>query len=631
MSNLKINKLIVLSQGNRVYDEAFHDGLNIIRGQNGSGKSTIIELIYYVLGASQIEWKEESLKCDCVIAEISISDQLFTIKRDISNDFMPPLSIYWGKLADSSIDSWQIYSQKRSQEKESFSQVMLRIMNIPDSEEDTSLTMHQLLRVLYLDQLSPPNLLLRPEQFDPPMMKEAITKTLMGAYNLQIFTDDKELNRKKKDYEQLKTEIDNIEYILRENGSNLSEDDLNKKLSENTDRIKRIEIFLSGERKTSSSAKQQNDKDVEKLFAEFRKEKRKYGELIQNFNNLNFDILDSESFIADLKQRVVDINNSITMRNILPNIELNYCPICLNPITNSEDKTTCVLCKSKISENELTPGALRMKNELYFQIKESEIMLEKKRKEILELNTKISLTRKQVSTIQDEIDKLAMSVNSSEQQERDKSLVLKGSLIKEIEYIKREITLRERIKLNYRQLDKLDAEIKELSRKIANKRAQLQKNYINAMDAIKGIAVEFIKQDLPRDLPQDDISLEKLDIDFEKNNTFSIDKKNNFAASSMAYLKNAIMFSFFFASLELPTMNYPRFIICDNIEDKGLEPIRSHKFQLSLYEKSRQHKDVAHQIIVTTSMIEPTLDNSDVCVGESYTNRSKSLKFNKEI
>jgi len=138
MTNLQINRLIVVSKGSTVYDEKFHKGINIIRGQNGSGKSTIIELIYYVLGADHIDWKEEALKCDYVLAEIKISDHILSLKREINIDGKPPIYLSWGNIEDSTVSSWEVYSMKRSAERESFSQVIFRTLNIPDSNENTS-------------------------------------------------------------------------------------------------------------------------------------------------------------------------------------------------------------------------------------------------------------------------------------------------------------------------------------------------------------------------------------------------------------------------------------------------------------------------------------------------------------
>ena len=45
-NNLFVNRLIIYTKDNLIaYDEEFHHGINIIRGKNSSGKSTIIHPI----------------------------------------------------------------------------------------------------------------------------------------------------------------------------------------------------------------------------------------------------------------------------------------------------------------------------------------------------------------------------------------------------------------------------------------------------------------------------------------------------------------------------------------------------------------------------------------------------------
>lgn len=68
-TTLVINRVVIAQSGNIAYDEKFHTGLNVIRGENGVGKSSIIELISYGLGADikKTKWKKEALLCSEVI------------------------------------------------------------------------------------------------------------------------------------------------------------------------------------------------------------------------------------------------------------------------------------------------------------------------------------------------------------------------------------------------------------------------------------------------------------------------------------------------------------------------------------------------------------------------------------
>nr|WP_319491716.1 AAA family ATPase [uncultured Desulfobacter sp.] len=50
-SKLFIKRFAIYSNSRFVYDQEFHTGVNIIRGVNGTGKSTITDLLSYALGA----------------------------------------------------------------------------------------------------------------------------------------------------------------------------------------------------------------------------------------------------------------------------------------------------------------------------------------------------------------------------------------------------------------------------------------------------------------------------------------------------------------------------------------------------------------------------------------------------
>ena len=62
MGRLTIKKVVY--QGDNYYYESpdFNDGLNIIVGYNGNGKTTLMNLIYYGLGGSVIEFNKSSEK-----------------------------------------------------------------------------------------------------------------------------------------------------------------------------------------------------------------------------------------------------------------------------------------------------------------------------------------------------------------------------------------------------------------------------------------------------------------------------------------------------------------------------------------------------------------------------------------
>ena len=157
---LIVNRLVIQRAELAVYDERFHPGVNVIRGANSSGKSTILNFIFYGLGGDLADWSETALLCERVLIEVQLNGKLATLSRDVSQQIGQPMEIFGGDYETSEKApraEWVRYPYRRSANQESFSQALFRLLNIPEVASDISgnITMHQLLRLLYADQLSP--------------------------------------------------------------------------------------------------------------------------------------------------------------------------------------------------------------------------------------------------------------------------------------------------------------------------------------------------------------------------------------------------------------------------------------------------------------------------------------------
>jgi hypothetical protein len=318
-------------------------------------------------------------------------------------------------------------------------------------------------------------------------------------------------------------------------------EELRNKISDNIDRIKKIDLSLSenNQKKIRNEIKK-IDLIPSDIFKEMKDAKEKIVNLTDRHNSFVSDVIDSENFIVELQQRTIDLDNSISMRNYLPKLTISYCPVCLNPIEDRSDDNICPLCKKNISDNNLTTNILRLKNEIAFQIKESKNLLVEKQKQIEIIKSDTSKIKKRIGLLQSQIDSYSVTVETTEQQERDNASFLKGNLSKEIEYLNKELLLQEQLKEDIRIVENMKENLIELELIIERKRAELTANYNKAMNLIRKIASELIEGDFERDLPKDKTSLSTLEIDFERYNTFRLKGKNSFAASSMVYIKNSI-------------------------------------------------------------------------------------------
>ena len=94
-SFLCLNKLRISRRGKVAYEQYFHEGVNIIRGQNGSGKSTIADFIFFILGGEFDDWKDAARRCDDVLAEVQTPRGKLTLVRRITSA-QEPISVFFG-------------------------------------------------------------------------------------------------------------------------------------------------------------------------------------------------------------------------------------------------------------------------------------------------------------------------------------------------------------------------------------------------------------------------------------------------------------------------------------------------------------------------------------------------------
>src|SRR5690554_5384237 len=130
-NNLFLNRLHILTEDGAIaYDETYHKGVNIIRGDNSSGKSTITHFIFFVLGGAFNDFVPEARKCSTVFAEVEMNNVIFTIKREIIKDdednvsTQSPLYFFWGLMDESfkppKDKSWQKFGYRTTDNIKSF-------------------------------------------------------------------------------------------------------------------------------------------------------------------------------------------------------------------------------------------------------------------------------------------------------------------------------------------------------------------------------------------------------------------------------------------------------------------------------------------------------------------------------
>lgn len=641
-NNLFLRRLrIITSAGKVAYDEYFHEGVNIIRGQNSSGKSTIIRFIFYALGGCYSEFVPEALKCRAVFAEVLINgDTVLTLCRKIEvkdgkANPRTPMYIYIGDMENSfehgNRNKWKMYGYKSTSETRSFSNVLFKEMGLPEFKAGSNITMHQILRLIYLDQESPLASLFFFDLFDDPLTRETVAELLMGLY-------DEELSAAKLDKIETERRIAETKREIKITGSFFTDpktksskfireriDSIAKEISEITSQIIKFRMGQTNALVSKNKFKLEYERLLDKI-TRLRKEETSLTEDVQS---LEAEIQDSVYFIETLKKKHEDITRSIDTRDYFDNLHLEYCPECLSKISDDVPKGHCRLCKSPIDNSRGINQARRIKLEIDFQIRESQKLLQDNKTTLQEKKRALTLKRRELNTVQKFYNNAVRNVRSTQDEAIDKLIQDKG--FKEGEALQYHTMLENAEK--YEQLEKKLAELeshnKELDRFIEAKENVIRKQRLIVNKRISENGVYLLNHDEER---QNEFKNAKdFVVDYKQNLAYISDHNIKLSASSSFYLKLSARFALFFSSLQLDSMKYPRLMFTDNMEDKGIEEDRAKNFQLLVVKRLKELAEAkephpSYQLIFATSYIAKELDTPEYTVGEYYTKDNKSLK-----
>lgn len=629
MTYLRLNKIRIYQKGKIVYQGDFPNKINIIRGENSTGKSTLANFIYYILGGDFIEWLPEARSCDFVFGEIEIDSKVITLKREVVDKIMQPMQIYYGAIDSalkSAAEGWQVFPYRKSDSKESFSQLLFQILKFPEvtTENNESITMSQILRLMYIDQMSPLINFIKNVDFDSPLIRQAIGNLMLGIYDDKLFNQQIELRNKKRRYGELKSEFQAVRQVYSLSNQTIDINQIDKQIIDNENDIKKIDDTLA-KRELIVESEKKNDvlNRIKELRSLVEEDSRIISTLLSNENKLVADIIDSKNFIDELQNQSKALSESLSTRTIMGNLEINFCPSCLSPLGDSKDDHVCHLCKKELNDSDHKSRILRIQHEINTQIKESQYLLERKQSSLDEISEKTKAARAKLSIDNRNLNTYINSANATVDRKQDELLIRKGALNNEnLNLVKQKQLIVSFLNLKT-SLDRLEKEISNLEEAIKNKQSNQRSKLIQALDKIGHYSLILLKGD--GNYEASFLNASRIEIDFSKN-LYYVDERNNFSASSLVILKNSIRFGIFFASLDVEFMRYPRFILCDNIEDKGMTEERSHNFQKNLVAMAEKiQKD--YQIIFTTSMIDSSLEIEKYTIGEHYFPDKKSLKF----
>lgn len=629
MSKFKlfVDRFGIYANGKFVYDQTFKLGVNIIRGANGTGKSTVMDLLSYSLGSETAEWTDEQARCDYVITQISVNNHPVTLKRNITPTGQEHVQFFDGvfERALNSSEGWHKYPMRRSSDTHSYSQHMFELLNMPrhKTDDDKNLTMHQILRLMYVDQLSATTKLLKEDQkFDNATTRRAIGEYLLGIDALEAFNLRQDLIQANKEFEKVNAELNSIYKMFGHDESLINEQSLDNDIEE----IKKTIIELEQAKKLTKAA------TVEDIADDVSFRIKELVEIIDNKadvttafeaekRELQVELKETILFLKSLQERKSALSESQLTYATIGQLSFKYCPSCLEPI-EEHDENSCCLCKTPKKYADKDFAYSQLLNELNFQIKESQNIIEIFEADINKIEANLPKVRQQLIASKTELKTINTSSDEKEAQLLDiasemgfcRSQIL--SLEEKREQVRKVESLKAKKTKAIRRLSDLQGKLDEVS-------AMQENRYVNVYSSIESKASELLRLDGGYEKAFK--SPEEVTFDFAKDKMY-VNGRSKFSASSMVVMKNSIRFSIFAHAADDEHSRFPNLLLMDNIEDKGMQTERSQNFQKQMIEVSKSIEN-DFQLIYTTSMIAYELEGSDLCVGPFYEKGSHTLEF----
>lgn len=626
---ISLRRLTIKRGHEDIYDATFHSGVNILRGENSSGKSTIMDFIFYALGGDLTDWREAALLCSEVIAEVTLNGHSAVLAREVSASAGRPMRISFSDFnVEGAEPTWAIYPYKRSQNRESFSQVLFRLLGMPEAAGDanSNITMHQVLRVLYADQLSPVDRIFRFERFDTALTRQTVGDLLCGAYDNTLYRQQLRLRDAEKEFANATAEwrsavavFAGIEHAINLEWVNAERAILEKNLADTHAEAEALEQkIFHAEVSDGLTLKEQ-----EAAYAALIEAQQALLKAQSDRDALQLEIVDSDNYIAALEAKLDQLRDAESAAAMLKGISFIYCPSCYAPIEDDQSSHACSLCKSPFDQSRAQGRILALINETALQLKQSQSLQSVRKSELDDLEARISTSTRTWNSLSERY-KLLNRLPSTELRSRARELYGRaGYLERQIEDLGQKAILIERIEALSMVRQKLNSEILVLKESIEASERRQKERLRKSYTAISDNTVMFLRNDLQR---QDTFQkAESIPFNFG-DDRLSVNGESFFSASSMVYLRNSFFAAFLKAAIEDPEFRHPRFLLLDTMEDKGMEPERSHHFQKQLVNMS-ESTDVEHQLIFATSMISPQLESSNLVVDRFYTHDNRTLNL----
>lgn len=373
-SSLLINQLIVVGT-RKNYTVNFNVGVNIIYGDSSTGKSSILDLIDYLLGAKTFELYPEIIAAGrYAVLDATLNGVRYSIKRDIFDPSLP-IEVYPCAFSDIESFAYKGYLatfqiKKKYADIEFLSDFLLEALNLTNlkikqapTQDDSKLvrlSFRDLIKFCYVNQDDlGTKKYFTSDNFALQVKNAEVFKYLFNALDSQISELEQDISDKSNKRNEIEKKFSLVSEFLRESefGSMLSLDDEVTRTDHDAGLLHEQILTLN----SRLTADNEVYRAIKTALIEIELEKRTLhkqmmdGEQkIERFTRLHND------YINDIQK----FNSSLLARTAIGEIpdEIAICPICDGPLHFESAKRNFDIVSSDRITHELTSLKRRVKD-----------------------------------------------------------------------------------------------------------------------------------------------------------------------------------------------------------------------------------------------------------------------------
>lgn len=391
------------------YLEYTFGATNILLGENGTGKSTFVKLLLYILGVDIPDFIDEISKyrfCDWVCAEITTkTNNKFRIMRKLPYADMIMVTPYENGMPnddDILILNLEDYSNFLLDE-EQYSKEKIGYGN----GQQASFRYRFILRTAVVDQTTPHGKILaslggsgNDYISNQGLINKAIIEEILKRNNSEEKRIRLELKSKEKERTSLRTKESLYKELLNEY-SNADEkypkriDAVDKEMNQI---LQEKDNLSTQQYRTLVKLEHISDKNTEKEIVALRAELNK---LKEKQTKAKLEMLDIEDVLKKLHTELKDLKSNIAATTILKDIPVTICPVCLSELNEMEiESGLCHNCKEHSKEDVLEKVAI-YKKMVEDSIKEAKSLIEQNDVLLKDVNDEIKEKTKKLNMLQE--------------------------------------------------------------------------------------------------------------------------------------------------------------------------------------------------------------------------------------